>query len=282
MPLYSKHVMGYNVIMDDKINIITRFNALDSEPLDASTSHGKIICYSNRSPKKDTANEDALAVIPVDDDSTILVVADGLGGMPAGEQASQIVVECLIASVSSTQSSLREAILNGIDEANKTILDMKTGAGSTVSVAELTGNKLRTYHAGDSLILLTTNHGNVKYQTLSHSPIGYAQMCGALDQEQAMRHPERNLISNYVGCNDMHINIGPIIELAADDTIILSSDALSDNLYEEEICDFIRKEPLLDGIKELIVQCNLNMEEPLSDRRCHPDDFTLISFRKNT
>ena len=40
---------------------------------------------------------------------------------------------------------------------------MKTGAGSTVSVAELSGNKLRTYHAGDSLILLTTNHGSVKY-----------------------------------------------------------------------------------------------------------------------
>ena len=204
----------------------------------------------------------ALAVIPVDDETTILVVADGLGGMPAGEQASQIVVECLIASTSDTRLSLREAILNGVDEANKTILDMKTGSGTTVSIAELSENKLRTYHAGDSLILLTTNHGNVKYLSLSHSPIGYAQICGALNEKQAMMHPERNLISNYIGCNDMHINVGPIIELAPNDTIILSSDALSDNLYEEEICEFIRKGPLLDGIKELIVQCNLNMREP--------------------
>ncbi|GJM17419.1 MAG: hypothetical protein DHS20C13_27460 [Thermodesulfobacteriota bacterium] len=274
--------MGYNVNMDDNNKIITRFNATDSEPLNISTSHGEIACYSNRSPMKDTPNEDALAVIPVDDESTILVVADGLGGMPAGEQASQIVVECLIASASNIKFSVREAILTGIDDANKTILDMKTGAGSTVSIAELSENKLRTYHAGDSLILLTTNHGNVKYQTLSHSPIGYAQICGALDQEQAMRHPERNLISNYVGCSDMHINIGPIIELAPNDTIILSSDALSDNLYEEEISEFIRKGPLLDGIKELIAQCNLNMKDPLPDRRCHPDDFTLISFRQNT
>ncbi len=274
--------MGYNVNMDDKSNIITRFNAMDSAPVEISTSHGEIVCYSNRSPKKDTPNEDALAVIPVDEKSTILVVADGLGGMPAGEQASQLMVECLIASVSNIKSSVREAILNGIDEANKTILDMKTGAGTTVSIAEVSGNTLRTYHAGDSLILLTSDYGDVKYQTLSHSPIGYAQICGALDQEQAMRHPERNLISNYVGCNDMHINIGPIIELAPHDTIILSSDALSDNLYEQEICEFIRKGALLHGIKELIVQCNLNMNEPLSDRRCHPDDFTLVSFRQNT
>jgi PPM family protein phosphatase len=268
--------------MDDIHKIITRFDATDNEPKDISISHGEIVCYSNRSPKKNTANEDALAVIPIDEETTVLVVADGLGGMPAGEQASQIVVECLIASLNNTELLVREAILNGIDEANKTIQDMKTGAGSTVSIAELSGNKLRTYHAGDSLILLTTSHGDIKYQTLSHSPIGYASICGALNQEQAMRHPERNLISNYVGCSDMHINLGPIIELTPHDTIILSSDALSDNLYEEEICEFIRTGPLLDGVKDLILQCNQNMKESLPDRRCHPDDFTLVSFRQNT
>ena len=268
--------------MGNNIKTITRFDATDNEPTSISINHGEIVCYSNRSPKKDTPNEDALGVIPVDEETTVLVVADGLGGMPAGEQASQIVVESLIESLKDKSVLVREAILNGIDNANKAILDMKTGAGTTVSIAELSGNKLRTYHAGDSLILLMTNHGNIKYQTLSHSPIGYAVICGALNQEQAMLHPERNLITNYVGCNDMHINIGPIMELAAKDTVILSSDALPDNLYEEEICEFVRKGPLLDGVNELIAQCYQNMKEPLPDRRCHPDDFTLISFRQNT
>lgn len=265
--------------MSEENKIITRFNATDTEALGTSFNHGDAVCYSNRSPNKETPNEDALGIIPVDDETTVLVVADGLGGMPAGEQASQTIVESIIASLSNTELPTREAILNGIDNANEQIQDMKTGAGTTVSVAELTGNKLRTYHAGDSLILLTTNHGKVKYQTLSHSPIGYALICGALDKEQAMRHPERNLISNYVGCNDMHITIGPVIELAPMDTIILSSDALSDNLYDDEICEFIRKGPLLDGITQLINECDKNMEESQPDRRCHPDDFTLISFR---
>lgn len=265
----------------NKIEAITRFDARDEEAFSKTLAHGEAVCFSDRSPAKDTPNEDALGIIPVDDDTTVLVVADGLGGMPAGEQASQTVVECLIEELSNTKLQIREAILNGIDEANKLILEMKTGAGTTVSIVELNNNKLRTYHAGDSLILLTTNHGNIKYQTLSHSPIGYAQICGALTQESAMRHPERNLISNYVGCVDMHINIGPIIELAPHDTLILSSDAVSDNLYEEEICDLIRKGPMLDGINELVTQCKKNMLEPLPDRRCHPDDLTLISFRQN-
>lgn len=265
----------------NEIDIITRFNATDEEATSATLAHGEVVCFSNRSPSKDTPNEDALGVIPVNEETTVLVVADGLGGMPAGEQASQIVIECLIESLENTDISIREAILNGIDNANQEIMDLKTGAGTTVSIAELSGNKLRTYHAGDSLILLTTSHGNIKYQTLSHSPIGYALICGAINAENAMRHPERNLISNYVGCADMHINIGPIIELAPLDTLILSSDGLSDNLYEDEICEYIRKGPMLEGINELITQCQENMEKALPDRRCHPDDLTLISFRQS-
>jgi serine/threonine protein phosphatase PrpC len=261
--------------------IVTRFNATDEEAEAVALTNGEAVCFSTRSPNKDTANEDALGVIPVNDDTTVLVVADGMGGMPAGEQASQTVIECLIDSLKDTTVSVREAILNGIDNANQEIMDLKTGSGTTVSIAELSGNKLRTYHAGDSLILLTSSHGNIKHQSLSHSPIGYALVCGAINAENAMRHPERNLISNYVGCADMHINIGPVIELASQDTLILSSDALSDNLYEDEICEYIRKGPMLEGVGELIAACEKNMLEPLPDRRCHPDDLTLISFRQN-
>jgi len=267
--------------MTTEKEIITRFNAIDTEPLYKSISHGEVVVYSDKSPTKETVNEDALAVIPVDDNKTILIVADGLGGMPAGEQASQIVIECLIDSLNDASIQTRTAILNGIDDENKIILDLKTGAGTTVSIAEINDNKLRTYHAGDSLILLTTNHGDIKYQTIPHSPIGYAIICGAIDKVRAMRHPERNLISNYVGCSDMQITIGSFIELTPSDTLLLSSDALSDNLYEDEICELIRKGSLLKGVNKLIEDCKNNMQEPLPDRLCHPDDLSLICFRLN-
>ena len=268
--------------MYNKTNIITRFNSTDSEPIYISTIHGEIVYYSNRSPKKNTPNEDALAIIPIDDETIILVVADGIGGMSKGEEASKIVVQSLISTVANMKSSVRESILDGIDKANERILNMNVRSGTTVSIAELSGNKLRTYHAGDSLVLLSDNHGNIRYESLSHSPVGYGLMCGAFDEEHAMKHPQRNLIYNYIGCDDNHISIGPVLELAANDTLILSSDALPDNIYNEEICKFICKEPLLDGIKKLVKQCNLNMEMQLHDRCCHPDDFTLISFRKKT
>ena len=263
----------------DKTKITTRVDARDEAPEIIENSHGEIICFSDRSPKKETPNEDALAVIPIDDKSTVLVVADGMGGMPAGEQASKMVIDSLIETLGKNKGPLRDAILNGIEDANGLILDIKAGAGTTVAVVEINQNVIRTYHAGDSLIMLTTNHGNIKHQSLAHSPISYALACGAINKEQAMRHPERNLISNYVGCHDMHITIGPQIELGPLDTLVLSSDALPDNLYEEEICELIRKGPLIDGVKSLISDCKRNMIESFDDRRCHPDDFSMICFR---
>ena len=267
------------MIKTDKIETITRFNANDRALQPVALRHGEAVCFSSRSPAKDSANEDALAIIPVDEQSTILAVADGLGGMPAGEQASQILMESLIAALANGKDNIREAILQGIDNANRQILSTQNGAGTTLSIAEISGNKMRAYQAGDSLILLATEQGKIKYQTLSQSPIGYALICGALEEEQAMLHPARNLISNYVGCNDMHITIGPVIDLAPSDTLILCSDAVSDNLYEEEICNLIHIGPLHSGIGNLIKQCRHNMHSPRPDRLCHPDDLTVISFR---
>ncbi len=261
------------------MNIITRFNATDEAAEAMELNNAEAVCFSTRSPSKMTPNEDSLAIIPVNEETTVLVVADGLGGMAAGEKASELVINCLVDTLSTNVISVRDSILSGIDYANKQLVEKKHDTGTTVSVAEIKGNILRTYHVGDSLILLSAGHGKPKYLAMSHSPISYAVACGAIDAEKAMCHPERNLISNYVGSADMHINIGPKLELSKIDTLILSSDAVSDNLYDNEICSLISNDSLLEGTNKLIKDCNKNMKEPSPDRVCHPDDLTLITYR---
>ncbi len=263
---------------------VTRFDARDEQPEYLTLSNGEAVCFSARSPTKDTPNEDALAVIPVDEQTTVMVVADGMGGMPAGEQAARVIVESIIdaCKTKTEQQLIRDVILTGIDQANARILDLKTGSGSTVSVVEISRNHIRTYYAGDSLILLTSSHGTIKHLPMSHSPIGYALECGAIEQTPAMEHTERNLISNYVGSHDMYIHIGPVIELAPQDTLIIASDALSDNLYEQEISDFIRTGTMLESVNEMIRSCRHNMLETMPNRRCHPDDFSFICFRQHS
>lgn len=267
----------------DKNKIIYNYNGSFSKEKKTIINNNEVIYFSDSSPtKKSSQNEDSLAVIPVDNDNLILVVSDGMGGMPAGEQASMIVIEALCDSLKTKNNkvSVCESIINGIEKANKDILNSKIGSGATVSIAAISKGQLRTYQVGDSLILLAKEKGKIKYQSMSHSPIGFAIECGAINKNQAMMHHSRNLISNYVGLSNMYIQVSSIIDICAGDNLIISSDGLSDNLYENEILEFISETSLNNGVRKMIAECQHNMKEFLPDRNRHPDDLSFICFRK--
>ena len=54
---------------------------------------GTAAVFSRRCPGKEDASEDAAALIPCHHDSGVLVVADGLGGQRAGDQASCLAIQ---------------------------------------------------------------------------------------------------------------------------------------------------------------------------------------------
>ena len=262
----------------------TLYEGFMDDPLGYKTKPGIILMYSNRALNKDTANEDALAIIPINESTLVLAIADGLGGMPAGEQASRMVIQRLVKSLATMEhkdTSVREVLLNSIEQANEEILEMKNGAASTLVVAEVSGTSLRTYHAGDSMIMLMGNRGVIKYSAIPHSPTGYALESGIINESEAMLHEERHLISNYIGSPDMRLEMGPSIRISPRDTLLLASDGISDNLYDNEIVELCRKGPILDCSRNLIAECNKFMTHLSTDRICHPDDLSFIMFRLN-
>ena len=126
---------------------------------------GVAAVFSARLPGKSTANEDAAAVIPLDERSAVIVVADGLGGAASGDQASRLAVEALIRSVEHVgpdSEELRTAILNGFEQANRDVQTLGGGAATTLAVVEIHDGAVRPYHVGDSAILVTGQRGRVK------------------------------------------------------------------------------------------------------------------------
>jgi serine/threonine protein phosphatase PrpC len=174
---------------------------------------------------------------------------------------------------------LREGILNGFELANRAVSALPGGAATTLAVAEIEGRQVRSYHVGDSMILVVGQRGKTKLQTVSHSPVGYAVEAGVLGQDEAMHHEERHLVSNMVGTAEMRIEIGPILELRPRDTLLLASDGLFDNLRMDEIVGLIRKGPLDRVARALIDQCRRRMLEPASGLPSKPDDLTFVAFR---
>lgn len=247
-----------------------------------SFAGGKAAAFTRRSPFKETVNEDALALIPAGTDAGVLVVADGLGGLPAGEAASRLAVQRLAEAVRAAQrdnAALRDAILNGIEQANREIIALGAGSATTIAVVELQGRLMRSYHVGDSLILVTGQRGKVKYQTMPHSPVGYAVESGMLDESEALHHAERNIVSNVIGSPEMRIDIGPTFALAPRDTLLLASDGAPDNLYMSELVDCIRAGSLRWIGRELAARCHERMRHPRPGVPSHPDDLSFILYR---
>jgi serine/threonine protein phosphatase PrpC len=243
---------------------------------------GHVAVFSARCRDKETPNEDAAALIGVNRDAGVLVVADGLGGAPAGERASCLAIRQLIGSIQDAphdDPSLRAAILNGIDNANRAVSALGIGAATTLAVAEVRGRIVRPYHVGDSMILVVGQRGKIKLQTISHSPVGYAVESGLLDEAEAMHHAQRHVVSNVIGAPDMRIEVGSTLEMARYDTLLLASDGLFDNLHTDEIVERIRKGPLKRVMRNLIEDCRRRMQTAEEGQPSKPDDLTFVAFR---
>jgi serine/threonine protein phosphatase PrpC len=255
-----------------------------SAPVRHGIAGGAAVVYSTRCPGKETPNEDATALIPLDASSAVLVVADGLGGIRGGGLASSTAVRALCSSLveaAEQENELRSAILDGIEKANRAVLDLGVGAATTLAVAEIRNNMVRPYHVGDSIILVLGQRGRIKLQTVPHSPVGFAVEAGMLDEEEAMHHEERHVVSNVIGSAEMRIEVGSAVKLSAYDTVLLASDGLPDNLLLDEIVARARKGPIEKAAGRLAGDTLRRMTRPEEGLPHKPDDLTLVAFRRN-
>lgn len=241
---------------------------------------GTVAVFSRRSPDKSELNEDSAAVISVDENTRVLIVADGVGGQPAGAQASAMAVDIISNTIidnKTPEKKIRDLILTGIEEANRKIIAAGNGSATTLAVAEIHNLLVRTYHVGDSIILITGQRGKLKMETISHSPTGYAVQSGVLSEEEAIDHDERHLVSNVVGTEGMHISLSVQVEMDVRDTLLLATDGLSDNVHRDEIVEMIRKNPLPVCTDRLSTYTMKRMTENISPSK--PDDLTFILYR---
>jgi serine/threonine protein phosphatase PrpC len=239
---------------------------------------GHVVAFSRKCPGKEEPNDDSAAVIFPPGGAVVMAVADGVGGAPLGFKASAIAMQCLAESLSEHvhDRDLRPAILDGIERANAEILDMGTGAATTISVVEIHHRIARGYQVGDSTALIVGQRGAIKWKAMSHSPVGYAIESGMIDEEDAMHHDDRHIVSNLVGSREMRIEIGPAIELAARDTIVVGSDGLFDNLHLTEVSALSRVGRPLGRMQALIQLADRRMQQSDQSEPGKPDDLAML------
>ncbi len=252
------------------------------EPLTIETEMGSVALFTRRAPGYDSTNEDS-ALLVHSERGVVLAVADGAGGCAEGEIASRLTIETLGRHLVQPEAELRVGVLDAFEEANAQVLGLGSGAATTLSVVQLApgtgGLELRSFHAGDSSVVVTGGRGRVKLNTIPHSPVGYAVEAGWLDPEEALHHRDLNLVSNVVGLADMRIEMGSALALAVRDTVVVGTDGLFDNLHHWEIVSLVRKGPLREAAQRLVDLATSRMAVQNGSHPSKPDDLTFALFR---
>lgn len=178
---------------------------------------------------------------------TCFVVADGMGGHKCGEVASKQAVDsvCDLLLKADWESKnipemLKSMITSVNDEVYKySLLDEATqGMGTTLIVAVLMNNKLYIGHVGDSRVYIIRDN-LIEKLTWDHSFIEELVKNGSITKDEAINHPNKNLITRAVGYElDLQVDTYEI-DIKENDIILLCTDGLTNMLTEDEIMEII-------------------------------------------
>ena len=184
------------------------------------------------------ANEDSFAFEP----PHLFVVADGMGGHVAGEVASSIaaatVKEYVLRNLGDVHP--RQLLEQAILQANQEIFEKAqnhaeyAGMGTTVTAAILDESNIFWGHVGDSR-LYYANNDVLEQLTSDHSLVWELIKAGTISKEEALVHPQRNILTRAVGTSEhLRVETGAY-QYHPGDKVLLCTDGLTNMVGEDEL-----------------------------------------------
>lgn len=189
-------------------------------------------------------NEDRFVNRP---DLGIWAVADGAGGHQAGDVAAAKIAELLESMPSNldAQQVLAE-VRQRLAEAHRSLQQEAARRGSGAVVASTVVALLaRDGHfaclwAGDSRAYLLRD-GELAQVTRDHSLVQELVDAGMITEEQALTHPQGNVITRAIGSDSETLDLDKVTgQVLPGDRFLLCSDGLSKTLPASEIAAILR------------------------------------------
>jgi protein phosphatase len=188
-------------------------------------------------------NEDAMDLRQAekDEDPSLFIVADGMGGHSAGNVASQMAVEQTLSRFfQSTGSDLSERLRHAIEEANREIYQAAQSnadyfrMGTTIVGAAVIGNQADIANVGDSRVYLVRN-GLIQQVTRDHSWVALQVEMGELTPEEAQVSQNRSVLLRCLG-EKIDVLVDMVsVRLRKGDILILCTDGLHGLVNPDEI-----------------------------------------------
>jgi serine/threonine protein phosphatase PrpC len=175
----------------------------------------------------------------------VIAVADGLGGHPAGDLASTIVVQHLarVGRYLPDEGSVRAAV----DGCNQAVYDeaarepARAGMGTTVAGVVLAGESVIVFNVGDSRVYVLGDDGLTRVSVDDSPPLAPGETHTVIvTQTLGGSRQERSV--------EAHVSTRPLDEA---DRYLVCSDGLSDAITDDRIATVLGESRGLEAVFEL-------------------------------
>ncbi len=199
-----------------------------------------------------TSNEDNFAIDDGDDERhPLLVVCDGMGGAAAGEVASKIAVDVVVAEMREAPASGERAVFarhlrRAVRTANRRVFDEShrdwklRGMGTTLSACGLVGNELVIAQVGDSRAYILRGSTMVQV-TRDQSVVSALLHAGRITEEEAENFAQANVILQALGVQDDVDVALSVVELRRGDRLMMCSDGLHGPVDQEDLLELLQE-----------------------------------------
>ncbi len=176
----------------------------------------------------------------------LLAVADGMGGMAAGDVASNIVISALSpldddVAPDNLIDAMREAVAAANQQLRETVEENPRldGMGSTLTGMLFSGTRLGMVHIGDSRAY-TLRDGEFHQITKDDTYVQILVDEGRITPEEASVHPQRSLITKAMDGRDAEPEYS-VRQVLPGDRYLICSDGLSSVVSAETIAETMRE-----------------------------------------
>jgi serine/threonine protein phosphatase PrpC len=182
----------------------------------------------------------------------LLVVADGMGGHAAGQDASYLAVQAMaqwvvphIAGVNAMSDELlAELLADGVRQANLAVYqrsqEVGSDMGTTITAALVLDSKAYVVNVGDSRTYLYRASVGLRQITHDHSLVARLVAAGRIAPDEVYTHPDRNQV--YRGLGDKrNVEVDSfMLTLQTGDRLLLCSDGLWEMVRDPEIARILQ------------------------------------------
>jgi PPM family protein phosphatase len=227
-------------------------------------------------------NQDYMAHV-VENAYALFIVADGLGGHHAGEQASRFFCQGMLNCAKTYSEKMKENpveviaawISDAIKEmkglfADENIADQ---AHTTCAILYLDDQVTIVAHCGDSRVY-RISPTEIVWRTRDHSVPQDLLNVGVITEDEMAHHPDQNQLTRSINVNRPHpVDIKQYPAISEGETFVLCSDGFWGNVKPEELVQLAGSDANIDRLNRLAM---------LSVYRANgnSDNLTVITVRR--